>query len=55
MAPFLYRGPSRSQTVKSFTAAEVPSDSYEATTCLARRRLHFVNPITGKVLGEDER
>jgi hypothetical protein len=29
-------------------------DAYEAITCLACRKVHYVNPTTGKVLGEDD-
>jgi hypothetical protein len=53
MPPFLYRCPNTGQTVQGFTAEEMPKDTYEAITCLACRRNHFVNP-TGKVLGEDD-
>jgi hypothetical protein len=54
MPPFLYRCPNTGQTVQSFTAEEVAGDAYRSMTCLACRRLHFVNPATGKVLGADE-
>jgi hypothetical protein len=54
MAAFLYRCPSTGKTVQGFTAEEVPINAYESMTCLACRQLHFVNPTTGKVLGEDD-
>ena len=54
MTPFLYRCPNTGQTVQGFVAEEVPNDAYEAITCRACRQNHFVNPTTGKVLGEDE-
>ena len=54
MRPFLYRCPNTSQTVQGFTAEEVPDDAYESLTCLSCRQTHFVNPTTGKVLGEDD-
>jgi hypothetical protein len=54
MPTFLYRCPNTGQTVQGFTAEEADGDTYEAITCLACRRLHFVNPATGKVLGQDD-
>lgn len=48
--PFLYRCPNTGRTVQGLTA----EDTCEALTCLACRRLHFVNPATGKVLGADD-
>ena len=33
------------------TSADKP-DAYEAVTCPACARIHFVNKITGKLLGE---
>jgi hypothetical protein len=53
MPPFLYRCPNTGQTVQGFAAEEISEDAYEGMTCLACRQLHFVNPTTGKVLGED--
>ena len=55
MPTFLYRCPNTGQTVQGFTAGETPNqDAYKAITCLACRQNHFVNPTTGKVLGEDD-
>jgi hypothetical protein len=53
MPTFLYRCPSTSQTVHGFAAKDVSNDpdTYESVTCLACRRVHLVNPATGKVLG----
>jgi hypothetical protein len=34
----------------SVTEGEV----YETVTCLARTRLHLINRVTGRVLGDDE-
>jgi hypothetical protein len=36
------------------TPADRP-DSYEAVTCPACTRLHLVNKITGKILGERDK
>jgi hypothetical protein len=54
MPPFLYRCPNTSYRVQGFVAEEIPAegDIYEAVTCLACRRIHLVNPATGKLLGE---
>ena len=53
MTPFLYRCPNTRQAVQGFVAEEVPDNAYQAITCLACRQSHFVNPTTGKVLGEN--
>jgi len=54
MPPFLYRCPNTSNKVQGYIADEVQDDpnSYEPITCLACRQVHFVNPATGKVLGD---
>jgi len=56
MAPFVYRCPNTGLRVQGFIAEDPLDDgeSYEAITCLACRRLHLVNPVTGRVLGEDD-
>jgi hypothetical protein len=54
MPTFLYRCPTTRQIVQGFTTEEVGGETYESITCLACRQLHFVNPTTGKVLGEDD-
>jgi len=54
MTPFLYRCPNTGQNVQGFTAEEMAEDTWEQIACVACRRLHFVNPTTGKVLGEDD-
>jgi hypothetical protein len=56
MAAFLYRCPSTGKTVQGFIAEDVSDNpnTYESMTCLACGGFHFVNPTTGKVLGEDD-
>jgi hypothetical protein len=54
MPTFLYRCPRAGQTVQGFIAEEVTEDTYESIACVACRQLHFVNPTTAKVLGEDD-
>jgi hypothetical protein len=55
MAAFLYRCPSKNKTVQGWTADEVAEDgdAYVPVQCYACRRLHYVNPTKGKVLGAD--
>jgi hypothetical protein len=55
MPPFLYRCPTTGYRVQGFIAEELPADTYEAVACTACRRIHLVNPTTGKVLGEDDK
>jgi hypothetical protein len=50
MATFLYRCPNNGQKVQGWSADEVREDDrdvYQPITCLACRRLHFVNPKSG--------
>ena len=55
MPPFLYRCPNTGKTVQGFIAAEASDDdAYEAVTCLACRKVHYVKPTSGKVLGESD-
>jgi hypothetical protein len=53
---FLYRCPNTGQMVQGVSTHEASAsdDTYEAIMCIACRRLHFVNPTTGKVLGEED-
>jgi hypothetical protein len=41
--------------VQGWSAEEIPADSeiYLTMECLACRRVHLVNPATGKVMGND--
>jgi len=52
MPPFLYRCPNTGYRVQGFVADEVDPDAYEQITCIICQQVHFVNPATGKVLGE---
>jgi len=57
MAPFIYRCPTTGLRVQGWSAEELPrdgEDAYEAVTCVMCRRVHLVNPATGKVIGEDD-
>ncbi len=37
-----------------FPDEAIEADSYEPVTCTACSAIHFVNPTTGKLLGEDD-
>lgn len=54
MPPFLCSCPNPGRTVQGLAARKTPDDAYESVTCLACRQLHFVNPTTDSVLGEDD-
>jgi hypothetical protein len=54
MGPFLYRCPNTSYRVQGFVADEVDPDTYQQITCIICQQVHFVNPVTGKVLGADD-
>jgi hypothetical protein len=51
MAPFLYRCPITSQRVQNVVAKEILDDEYVQITCGACRRVHYVDPKSGRVLG----
>jgi hypothetical protein len=55
MAPFLFQCPNPQLHVQGWSAEEIPADSeiYLTMECLACRRVHLVNPATGKVMGND--
>jgi hypothetical protein len=55
MPPFMYRCPNTGNLVQGFVAEEMSGDasSIEAVTCLICLQVHYVNPATGKVLGEE--
>jgi hypothetical protein len=55
MPPFMYRCPNTGDLVRGFVAEEMSGDasSIEAVTCLICLQVHYVNPATGKVLGEE--
>ena len=57
MPPFMYRCPNTGHRVQSFSAQEVSdnADAYELVTCTMCQRVHLVNPVTGKVLGEKDK
>jgi hypothetical protein len=57
MAGFVFRCPITAQHVQGWVPEDVDDsdpDDYRAVTCLACRRIHRVNPKTGKVLGHDD-
>jgi hypothetical protein len=56
MPAFLYRCPVTRQHVQGWIADDVDADdqAHQTVTCLACRRVHLVNPKTGKLLGADD-
>jgi hypothetical protein len=40
--------------IRGFVADEVDPDTYQQITCIICQQVHFVNPVTGKVLGVDD-
>jgi hypothetical protein len=57
MATFLYRCPTTGHTVQGFAADNAAANDsiYEAITCVLCRRVHLVNPATGRVAGADSK
>jgi len=60
MAHVLFRCPNTGANVQHLldggpSGAERSPHEYESVTCLACTRLHFVNRLTGKLLGEKQR
>jgi hypothetical protein len=55
MAAVLYRCPKTGMAVQAwFSEAAQDDESFETVTCTACAGIHYVNPMTGKVLGGDE-
>jgi hypothetical protein len=55
MQPILFRCPTTGETVQHFFADEpdpTDQDRYEAVQCPACSCLHFINPATGKIMGD---
>jgi len=54
MPAFLYRCPNTGFQVQGYSPEQISDydGSYEAVTCLMCKRVHLMNPATGKVLGE---
>jgi hypothetical protein len=53
MPSFIYRCPNTRDRIQGFVAEDVPRGTFEAVICTLCRQLHFVEPATGRVLGED--
>jgi hypothetical protein len=55
MSPFTFRCPTSAQIVQGFASDGAPAgDYFEAVECTACKRVHLVNPRTGKLVGEDK-
>ena len=57
MPAFTYCCPATGYRVQGYVAEEIKEDSntYESVLCTLCKRLHLVNPATGKVMGEDDK
>jgi hypothetical protein len=54
MESFTFKCPNTSLRVQGFVAEAVSDkDTYAPVQCVACSRVHYVNPKTGRVLGED--
>jgi len=53
MPSFIYRCPNTGHRIQGFVAEDVPEGTFEAVMCTLCRQLHFVEPSSGRVLGED--
>ena len=56
MAAFIYRCPNTRLRIQALAAEEITEneETYHPVTCVMCRRVHLVNPFTGKVLGEEQ-
>jgi hypothetical protein len=55
MATVIFRCPTTGKNVQAWFADDVSADNgetYDPVTCIACRRVHLVNRVTGKTLGE---
>jgi hypothetical protein len=58
MTAFIFRCPATGLNVQGWSAEESArdkKDAYETVSCLACRRIHWVNPATGVVLKVEEK
>ena len=54
MPPFLYRCPDTGFRVQGYSPEQTSDDAntFEPVTCIACNQVHWISPVTGKVLGE---
>jgi hypothetical protein len=59
MPPFIYRCPTTGLSVQGLVPDDEESEgadgadsTYESVKCIACGRMHFINPKTGKLMGE---
>ena len=57
MADFVFRCPATGFNVQGYVPGETSDDenAYEAVECLMCKRVHLVNPATGKVVGGNDK
>jgi hypothetical protein len=57
MPTLIFRCPTTGKNVQAWfadDATESDGETYESVMCSACRRLHLVNRVTGKTLGDDD-
>lgn len=55
MTAFIFRCPNTGLSVQGLTKDDGDKDyTFEAILCTACQRVHWINPKTGKLLGEDD-
>ncbi len=57
MATFIFRCPNTNESVRGSWSSEdmqQRGDTYLPLRCSACHQVHFLNPLTGKVLGSDD-
>jgi hypothetical protein len=58
MAGFIFRCPKTRRNVQGWFADDAPAneeEAYDSVKCPACNRMHFVNRLTGKTLGNDDK
>ena len=54
MSPFTYRCPKTGFRVQSHSPTKTSDGAYEVVECVICGRVHLVNPVSGRVLGENK-
>jgi hypothetical protein len=57
MAAFIYRCPNTRVRIQALAAKAIKddADTYQLVACVMCRQVHLVNPLTGKLLGEQQK
>jgi hypothetical protein len=56
MATFVFQCPNKGVRVQGWTVEDMSDDdsAYAPVQCTACRQIHYVNPVTGRVLGSTD-